>query len=43
MVVSYTTAARFPVRPAVVAGLLLWLPVAAVNALGPGAADTGPA
>jgi signal transduction histidine kinase len=39
MVVSYTTAARFPVRPATVAGLLLWLPVAAVNAaLGPEAA-----
>jgi signal transduction histidine kinase len=41
IVVSYSTAARFAVRPAVIAGLLLWLPVIAVNAaLGPDAADT---
>jgi signal transduction histidine kinase len=31
--VAYTTAARFPVRPAVLAALLLWLPVAVVNLL----------
>ncbi|HEX8628609.1 MAG TPA: sensor histidine kinase [Catenuloplanes sp.] len=31
VVVTYTTAARLPLRPAVAAALVLWLPVAAIN------------